>query len=110
MLKIDNSNNITLTRGDALTLTIVMKKGGQTYTPVEGDSLRFAMSRGYVTETRYKLILEKAIPIATQQLSLSPQETLIMNDTYNYDIEITYADGKVDTFISAKFEIVGECE
>lgn len=55
MLKIDNENNITITKGDTLTLTLNLKKDGDDYVPVEGDSIRFAVSKGYVGETAYQL-------------------------------------------------------
>ena len=110
MLYIDKDNNITLTRGDALTLTVGMKKGNQTYTPQEGDTIRFAISKRYLGEVGYTLMLEKAIPTDTLQLSLTSEETKLANGVYNYDVEITHGDGKPDTFISARFTITGECK
>lgn len=54
MLTIDGNNNITLTRGDTLTLTVELTKDGETYTPEEGDVIRFALSKGYLGEPGYE--------------------------------------------------------
>lgn len=110
MLQIDSQNNITLTRGDSLTLTVSMTKDNQTYTPTEGDSLRFALSKGYKGQPQYALKLEKDIDISTLTFTLGSTETQLPYDTFNYDVELTYQDGNVDTFISGLFTITGECE
>ena len=62
MLTIDKSNNITLTRGDTLTLTVSLLKDNTPYVPAEGDSIRFAVSKGYKGQSDYSLKLSKAIP------------------------------------------------
>ena len=119
MLHIDKDNNITLTRGDALALTLSLYKEVPPvapeaeptvvpYEPTEGDTIRFAISKGYKGEPEYKFILEQEIPINTLMLVLTSEQTKIPNGEYNYDIEITHADGKPDTFISARFMITGE--
>lgn len=110
MLYIDEDNNITLTRGDALGTIVKLTKDNEPYVPTEGETVRFALSKKYVGETGYALIKEKAIPIDTLTLELSKTDTKIPNGVYNYDIEITHLDGKPDTVISATFTIVGECE
>lgn len=108
MLKIDKDNNIRLTRGDSLSLTLALSKDGEAYTPENGDTIRFAMSKGYVTDADYALTLEKTIPTNTMTLSLSSSETKVAYGDYNYDIQITHNNGAVDTFISAKIKITGE--
>jgi len=120
MLKIDKkTQNITLTRGDTLTLTVALKEVVppvppateptiQDYVPVEGDVIRFAISKGYKGENGYELKVTKEIPHNTLTFTCSSGETTIDYDTYNYDVEITHADGVVDTFISAKLTITGE--
>lgn len=118
-LKIDKQQNITLTRGDTLTLTVALKQivppvppatnpTITDYEPVEGDVIRFAVSKGYKGQPGYKLTLSKDIPHDTLTFTCSSQETTINYDIYNYDVEITHADGCVDTFISAKLTIIGE--
>ena len=107
MLKIDG-HKITLTRGDTLTVTLTLKKGTQTYTPAEGDVIRFALARGYVTDPTYELKITKVIPNDTLTFTLSATETLLEYREYNYDIEVTHSDGCVDTFISSTLTITGE--
>lgn len=108
MLLIDNNQNITLTRGDTLTLRVELMKDGSEYVPEEGDSVRFALSIQYKNQLGYELILSKEIPTDTLTFTASSAETALDYREYNYDIEITHADGSVDTFISAKLRIVGE--
>lgn len=103
-----NGTTITMTRGDTLVVDVEMESrvDGQPYIPVEGDSIRFALKTPKMTggRTEYKdpepLIL-KDIPINTCQLVLQPLDTKGLGfGTYVYDIEITMADGTVDTFIA----------
>lgn len=76
------------------------------YTPVAGDSVRFAMKQSY-NSTR--VLIEKKIPIDTMILKLEPTDTKRFNfGKYVYDIEITFANGDVDTFISGEFELTPE--
>ena len=108
MLNIDGNNNITLTRGDTLTLTVELTKDGETYTPEEGDVIRFALSKGYLGEPGYEFKFEKIIPHDTLTFTCSSVETTLDYRSYNYDIQVTHSDGCVDTFISAKLTITGE--
>ena len=120
MLTIDKkTQDITLTRGDTLTLTVTPKKEvppvppateptKEPYVPVEGDVIRFAVSKGFKSATGYELKLSKDIPNDTLTFTCSAAETALDYGTYNYDVEITHVDGTVDTFISAKLTITGE--
>ena len=73
MLKIDNENNITITKGDTLTLTLKLKKDGDDYVPVEGDTIRFAVSKGFVGETAYKLLIEESVPVDSLTFTVSSE-------------------------------------
>lgn len=119
MLNIDGNNNITLTRGDTLTLTVgilqevapippATEPTWETYVPQEGDVIRFAVSKGYKTEPSYELAFSKVVPNDTLRITCSSTETALDYRTYNYDYEITFADGTVDTFLSGKLTITGE--
>lgn len=110
MLNIDGNNNITLTRGDTLTLTLALTKDGEPYVPEADDVIRFAVSKGYKGEPGYELKLEKVIPNDTLTFTCSSTETALDYKVYNYDVEITHGDGCVDTFISASLKITGEVE
>ena len=104
-----SGTTIKMTRGDTLKVILTLKdEEGNTYTPVPGDSLRFAMKRAYNDAT--PLIL-KTIPYDTLELVLDPEDTknLPQPSSYVYDIEITYENGDVDTFIDkAKFMLTEE--
>lgn len=110
MLKIDGNNNIFLTRGDTLTLTVELTKDGEPYTPEHGDVIRFALAKGYETEFGYELLITEVIPNDTLTFTLTSTQTQLEYRAYNYDIQVTHSDGCVDTFISAKLTITGEVE
>ena len=121
MLQIKN-NNIILTRGDTMTLTVTLlhevdpvppatEPTIEPYTPEEGDVIRFAVSRAYVGEPAYELKYYCNIPNDTLTFTMPATETAKLGYmTYNYDVEITHADGCVDTFISGKLTIIGEAK
>lgn len=97
-----DGTTIYLTRGDtfeALVEAILPdSEGAELYVPVEGDSVRFAMKADYEDE---EPLVVKDIPIDTMLLVLTPEDTKSLPfGRYVYDIQITYADGKVDTFIT----------
>lgn len=108
MFKI-TGNTITLTRGDTLKATVGMrdKDTGDPYVPVAGDVIRFALKKNY--EDASPLIV-KIVPNETQLLHLEPSDTKSLPfGNYVYDIEITFANGDVDTFIDkAKFVLEKE--
>lgn len=122
MLIIDEkTNNIWLTRGDTLTLKVNLEREVppvppateptiEPYVPQTGDVIRFAVSKGYKSEPSYELKFKETIPHDTLTFTASSEKTSIDYMTYNYDVEITYADGTVDTFISGKFTITGETD
>lgn len=101
-----SGTSITLTRGDTLKVLISISKNGQPYTPVQGDAIRFALKHKTMNnkQTAYKdtqPLIIKNIPINTMILQLEPNDTKELDfDTYVYDIQITFSDGTVDTFIT----------
>ena len=106
MVKIHPDNNIELIRGDTLKLIVEIKANKQKYTPKEGDSLRFALKTSY---TSPKVLILKPIPIETCILHLEPNDTKKLNfGKYVYDIEITFANGDVDTFIRGELKLLPE--
>lgn len=93
-----NGTNITLTKGDTLRATVTMTRpDGTVYTPQEGDVIRFAMKREYTDATPSVM---KVIPNDTLLLKLDSSDTKNLTARkYVYDIQLTYANGDVDTFI-----------
>ena len=101
--------DIELTRGDSLFLEFRLTKDGETYTPEEGSSCRFAMKKAYTDAT---VILEKTIPTDTMVLSLAPEDTKTqqMKATFVYDVQLTDASGNVETFVKGKFKLTEEVD
>ena len=110
-----NKTTITLTRGDTFFAEVQIKRDNEPYTPEVGDRVRFALKHSRLNPdgTDYRetdpLIL-KEIPIDTMILRLDPEDTKPLGfGRYVYDIEITFANGIVDTFIdNARFELTPE--
>ena len=102
MIKI-NGTTITMTRGDTLRLVLTLKdEDGNTYTPLPGDQIRFAMKHVY--DDANPLIL-KDIPNDSLELVINPEDTKNLEcgpvrGKYKYDIELVREQGTwVDTFI-----------
>ena len=120
MYTIDTEDNtISLTRGDTLRVQVEIYKDGEVYTPVLGDSVRFALKHNkFTNKDRFgtneffdeETLVVKPIPIDTLVLQLDPADTKDLGfGSYKYDIEITFADGTVDTFIAnAGFKLMPE--
>lgn len=111
-----DGTTISLTRGDSFFTIVTMERtDGSIYTPVEGDTIRFALKRNVMNTAKNEFadrtpLILKQIPIDTLMLQLDPEDTKGLNfGTYAYDIELTYANGVVDTFIAdAKFVLTRE--
>ena len=110
-----NGNNITLTRGDTLIVKIDLTRNGEPYTPEADDVIRFALKHKTLKQdgsdyTDTAPLANITIPNDTLILEITPNATKALAfGSYVYDIEITFADGKVDTFIAeANFTIAPE--
>jgi len=108
-----SGTTIKMTKGDTLKTYLQLKRlkegaviGSENpedyedYIPEPEDSIRFAMKETY--DDAIEPIILKNIPTDTLLLHLLPEDTknLLAPKTYVYDIEITYANGDVDTFIT----------
>ena len=127
MVTIKN-NNIVMTRGDSLNVKIAIIKGRITggkpnsrelieagSEELDGCQVKFAMSRFFPGQVKYKLLLTKDIPTSTLGLVLNQEDTKdIPLGIYNYDIKLITPQGsepeKIDTFISGTIQLMGECE
>lgn len=104
----DKTKQITLIRGDTLKIQVSIFIDKQPYTPASGDVIRFAMKQ---TTSSSKVLIHKIIPNDTLILHLLPSDTKrLAFGNYVYDIEITFANGDVDTFITGKLKLEPEVE
>lgn len=93
---------ITMTRGDTVIIDLALsQEDGTPYVPEEGDSIRFAVKKDYCDE---EALIIKDIPTESLQLRIDPEDTkpLCMGarrGIYKYDIQLTKANGIVDTVI-----------
>lgn len=98
-------NKIILTRGDSAALEVSMTKDGEPYTPGPDDYIRFALKHAAMNAKRTQFkdqdpLVLREIPIDTMILRLYPEDTAGLDfGEYKYDVEVTFADGFVDTFI-----------
>jgi hypothetical protein len=101
---------IKLTRGDTMRIKLDLHmQNGDEYIPSERDEIRFAVKKSYYDAEPLLLI---PIPNDSLILTINPEDTKPLDfGTYVYDIQITFADGSVDTFIDrAKFIVTEEVE
>lgn len=118
MFTIDKDNAITLTRGDSMqSEVVIITIDGDEYVPQEGDSLRFALKANRMTVNKGAFInpeplIEKSISTNDLILRLVPEDTKDLPfGKYVYDVELTFADGYVDTFINcAPFDLKPEVD
>lgn len=104
----NKTKKISLVRGDSLHLKVNIYINQELYTPENGDRVRFAMKQSYQSN---KVLVHKNIPIDSLELHLEPSDTKkLAFGKYVYDIEITFDNGDVDTFISGEFELTPEVE
>lgn len=104
----NKTKKISLVRGDSLHLKVNIYIDGEPYTPSNGDTVRFAMKQTYQSN---KVLIHKNIPIDSLELHLEPSDTKkLAFGKYVYDIEITFANGDVDTFIRGEFKLEEEVE
>lgn len=107
MVKVKN-NSIEMTKGDSLYVEVgIFREDGTAYVPQEGDEIKFGVK---LNEKQENLLIEKVIPNDTLVLHLVPEDTKSLAvGKYVYDIQLTFANGDIDTFINkADFKLVAE--
>lgn len=109
MIVISNDKNIKMTRGDTFVKVLALTKESQAYVVQEGDDILFTMAHGFKGMRGYKVVLQKHLPMDTLLWQILPRETQdLPYGTYNYDLQMTYADGTVETFCQATIELLKE--
>lgn len=110
MLNVQGTN-ITMTRGDTAKILLTLTQYNDTpYQPIEGDTIRFALKKSYSdSRTLMKIDIPAVLPLI---LHIKPSDTKkLAYGVYKYDIQLTRADGTVDTFIDrATFTLTEEVE
>lgn len=104
-----SKTTISMTRGDTVRIQLALTEpDGEAYVPTEGDEIRFAATPKWGTETCVRI----DVPTDTLLLEIQPSDTkqLAFGD-YWYDIQLTRANGDVDTFVDrAKLVVKEEVE
>ena len=102
----NRTKKITLVKGDTLRMQIEIIVDNEIYVPTANDVIRFAMKRSYDDSS---VLVEKVIPNDTLILKLDSSDTKrLTSGKYVYDIEITFINGDVDTFIRGEIELLPE--
>lgn len=117
--KTKNGYDIELTRGDYFAATVDMTMDGESYTPEEGDVLRFAVKHNTLRSdgsdyTDQNPLIEITIPLDTRLLQIQESDTKeLAFGEYAYDIQLTKHDsveGRPDTFIKGILKLTEEVE
>ena len=106
-----SGHTITMTRGDTASVIIVPKySDGEVYIPQPEDTVKFTVKRAIASREVMETLLEKEIPTDTMELVIEPEDTKTMKfGDYVFDVQLTFADGDVDTFITdGKLKITPE--
>lgn len=101
--------DIYMTRGDTLkaSLSLLLRDGSE-YVPTSSDTVRFAMKKRYKDA---EPLVSVEIPHETMILQIDSDDTKDLRfGDYVYDIEITYADGVVDTFLAGNLTLTEEVD
>ena len=105
MFYIDDKNNIYLTKGDSGTLDITLMAGDVEYIMQEGDKLLFAVKAD--KNYNYALIEKES---ETNSIDFVETDTSEFSSIEcDYSLSLVYANGNIDTFMTAKFIILGAC-
>ncbi|MBO7734447.1 MAG: hypothetical protein J6S67_17915 [Methanobrevibacter sp.] len=106
MLNIDENNNITLTRGDSASISVGLKNpDGSAYTLQTGDVLFFTVKYNCITED---IIIQKDIS-TDAIINIIPSDTAaLLYGEYFYDVQLTKANGEVNTVIPPRDFIVAK--
>jgi len=104
MLKIDENNNIILTRGDSATIELSIKDEGATY-DYSDDLVQFTVKRNTVTED---IIIQKTFTSGV--IVIDPADTAELRYTdLVFDVQLIKSQGGVYTVIPPrKFTIAEE--
>lgn len=104
MLDIDSNNNIKLTRGDSASIGVdLTNPDGSAYELQSGDILMFTVKYNCITED---IIIQKDIS-SNATINILPSDTNgLLYGNYYYDVQLTKANGDVNTVIPPRDFII----
>jgi len=103
MLKIDEDNNITITRGDSAVIELTITDEGATY-DFSSDLVQFTVKRNTVTED---IIFQKTF--TTGVIVIDPSDTAELRySTLRFDVQLINDQGGVYTVIPPRDFIIAE--
>lgn len=106
MLRIDENNNIYLTKGDTALIDITLYYDSEPYEMRAGDKLLFAMKRN--VKFNYTVLSRE---YTRPQIELFQADTNALSfGEYDYSITYIHNDGAIDTFLTGKFYITETSE
>ena len=90
--------NIQMTKGDSASIEFTLYDGDDIYIAESGDSMRFAMKQFYSDSSP---LLIKNIDMSTMTLVINPEDTENLDApcSYVYDVQVTFANGTIDTVV-----------
>lgn len=104
------NNTITLVRGDTVEIPVTIRlRNGEKYIPSEGDVIRFALKEGYGDNV--PVLIHKTLANASPIIRLESCETKELTarkKPYVYDVELTTANGYVDTVVRGILNVLEE--
>ena len=95
-----DGTTIWMTRGDTVRIELSLYDSlGQPYEPEEGDVIYFTVKKSYKDK---EFLFQREVDLDTLVLTIEPEDTndLQMNKDYEYDMQLTKANGDIDTFIT----------
>ena len=95
-----DGTTIWMTRGDTVRSQLSLYDPlGQPYEPSEGDVIYFTVKKSYKDKD---YLFQKEVDLEDMVLTIAPEDTndLQMNKDYEYDMQLTKANGDIDTFIT----------
>ena len=109
----EETMDITMTRGDTGEFQVECLIEDTPYIPQEGDVVTFAVKHQDQKGNKYKEYTEPVcqitIPNDTMLLEIRPEDTRPLSfGMYDYQVDIQFADSKVNTFIEATIKITKE--
>lgn len=110
IIELPKRTDIYLTKGDTFVAEVeaYLQNTRRRYTPVEGDTVRFALKK---CPDDAECLIYKTIPIDTMILRIESNDTKdLPRVPYWYDIQLTYQNGDVDTFISGYLTLTAEVD